>query len=113
MPLKSFFANQVPATDTDAWSKDYPINTFYTTNAIRSHLSGSYVYYTRSDSITSAFEDDALLHALAEKRIYTTDDLGKLKSFENVIKGNTKVKSFKELIFAIGVKELGDNSLSG
>ena len=105
--------DEVPATDTDAWSKDYPINTFYTTNAIRSHLSGSYVYYTRSDSITSAFEDDALLHALAEKRIYTTDDLGKLKSFEDVIKGNTKVKSFKELIFAIGVKELGDNSLSG
>lgn len=105
--------DEVPATDTDAWSKDYPINTFYTTNAIRSHLSGSYVYYTRSDSITSAFEDDALLHALAEKRIYTTDDLGKLKNFEDVIKGNTKVKSFKELIFAIGVKELGDNSLSG
>ena len=105
--------NQVPATDTDAWSEEMPIKTLYTTNAIRAHLSGSHVYYTRIDSITSAFEDDAVLHALAEKRIYTTDDLGKLKSFENVIKGNTQVESFNELVFAVEVKALGDNSLSG
>ncbi|MBQ1178502.1 MAG: leucine-rich repeat protein, partial [Bacteroidaceae bacterium] len=105
--------NQVPATDGDAWSEEMPIKTLYTTNAIRAHLSGSHVYYTRIDSITSAFEDDAVLHALAEKRIYTTDDLGKLKSFENVIKGNTQVESFNELVFAVEVKALGDNSLSG
>ena len=105
--------NQVPATDTDAWSEEMPIKTLYTTNAIRAHLSGSHVYYTRIDSITSAFEDDAVLHALAEKRIYTTDDLGKLKSFENVINGNTQVESFNELVFAVEVKALGDNSLSG
>ena len=106
-------SNEVPATDTDAWSEEMPIKTLYTTNAIRAHLSGSHVYYTRIDSITSAFEDDAVLHALAEKRIYTTDDLGKLKSFENVIKGNTQVESFNELVFAVEVKALGDNSLSG
>lgn len=105
--------DQVAATDADAWSEDTHIPMLYTTNATRAHLSGSYVYYTRIDSISSAFVDDAVIHALAEKRIYTTDDLGKLKSFEDVIKGDTEVKSFKELIFAIGVKELGDNSLSG
>ena len=105
--------DEVPATDADAWSEDTHIPMLYTTNAIRAHLSGSYVYYTRIDSISSAFENDAVIHALAEKRIYTTDDLGKLKSFENVIAGNTNIERFRELIFATEVEELGDNSLNG
>ena len=105
--------DQVAATDADAWSEDTHIPMLYTTNATRAHLSGSYVYYTRIDSISSAFVDDAVIHALAEKRIYTTDDLGKVKSFENVIKGNTEVESFMELVYAVEVEELGDNSLSG
>ena len=105
--------DQVAATDADAWAEDTHIPMLYTTNATRAHLSGSYVYYTRIDSISSAFENDAVIHALAEKRIYTTDDLGKLKSFENVIAGNINIERFRELIFATEVEELGDNSLSG
>lgn len=105
--------DQVAATDADAWAEDTHIPMLYTTNATRAHLSGSHVYYTRIDSISSAFEDDAVIHALAEKRIYTTDDLCKLKSFENIINGNTEITKFDELMYALEVKMLGDNSLSG
>ena len=105
--------NEAPATDKNAWSEDTPISIFYTPNSVREHISGSRVYYTRGDSICTPFEDDALLHALAEKRIYTMDDLTTLKSAENLIKGNTEVKKFNELIMAVEITELGDNSLSG
>ena len=105
--------NEAPATDGNAWSEDTPIGIFYTPNSYREHISGSRVYYTRGDSIGSAFEDDALLHALAKKRIYTIDDITTLKSAENLINGNTEVKKFNELIMAVEVTELGDNSLSG
>ena len=105
--------DEAPATDANAWSEDTPIGVFYAPNSIRKHISGSRVYYTCGDSIGSAFEDDALLHALAKKRIYTIDDLTTLKSAENLINGNTEVKKFNELIMAVEVTELGDNSLSG
>ena len=105
--------NEVPATDKNAWSEDTPIDIFYTSNSVREHISGSRVYYTRGDSIASPFVDDALLHALAEKRIYTIEDLTYLNSAENLINGNTEVKKFNELVMAVEVKELGDNSLSG
>ena len=105
--------NEVPATDSDAWAEENTIKVFYTTNAIRKHLSGSYVYYTRGDSIASPFEDDVLLRTLAEKRIYTMYDMIKLNDVENLINGNSEVKRFVELAMAISVKELGDNSLSG
>ena len=105
--------NEAPATDGNAWSEDTHIGVFYTPNSVREHISGSRVYYTRGDSISSAFVDDAVLHALAEKRIYTTEDLANLTSAENLINGNTEVKKFNEFIFAVDVKELGDNSLSG
>ena len=105
--------NEAPATDKNAWSEDTHIGIFYTPNSVREHISGSRVYYTRGDSISSAFVDDAVLHALAEKRVYTTEDLANLTSAENLINGNTEVKKFNEFIFAVDVKELGDNSLSG
>ena len=105
--------NEAPATDKNAWSEDTHIGIFYTPNSVREHISGSRVYYTRGDSIGSAFVDDAVLHALAEKRVYTTEDLANLTSAENLINGNTEVKKFNEFIFAVDVKELGDNSLSG
>ncbi|MBR5332853.1 MAG: leucine-rich repeat protein [Muribaculaceae bacterium] len=105
--------NEAPATDKNAWSEDIPVGIFYTPNSIREHISGSRVYYTRGDSIGTPFEDDALLHALAEKRIYTMDDLTTLKSAENLINGNTEVKKFNELIMAVEITELGDNSFSG
>ena len=105
--------DEAPATDANAWSEDTHIGIFYTTNSVREHISGSRVYYTRGDSIGTPFEDDALLHALAEKRIYTMDDLTTLKSAENLIKGNTEVKKFNELIMAVEITELGNNSLSG
>ena len=105
--------DKAPATDANAWAKNTPIQILYTTNATRAHLSGSYVYYTRTDSIASAFEEDAVIHALADKRIFTIDDLCAQKSFENVVNGNTEIENFMELIYAVEVKELGDNSLSG
>ena len=105
--------NEAPATDADAWSEDTHIGVFYAPNSVREHISGSRVYYTRGDSIGSPFEDDALLHALAEKRIYTMYDLADLNDVENLINGNTEVKKFNELIMAVKVTELGDNSLSG
>lgn len=105
--------DEAPATDANAWSEDTHIGIFYTTNSVREHISGSRVYYTRGDSIGTPFEDDALLHALAEKRIYTMYDLTTLKSAENLIKGNTEVKKFNELIMAVEITELGNNSLSG
>ena len=105
--------NEIPATDKNAWSEDTPIGIFYTSNSVREHLSGSRVYYTRGDSIASPFKDDALLRLLAEKRIYTMSDLTTIKSAENLINGNTDVKKFNELVMAVEVKELGDNSLSG
>ena len=105
--------DKAPATDANAWAKNTPIQILYTTNATRAHLSGSYVYYTRTDSIASVFEEDAVIHALADKRIFTIDDLCAQKSFENVVNGNTEIENFMELIYAVEVKELGDNSLSG
>ena len=105
--------NEVPATDSDAWSEDKTIKVFYVPNALRAHLSGSYVYYTRGDSIASTFEDDAVLYALAEKRIYTTNDVAGMTSMENVLNGNTQVKVFNELMLAVDVTELGNNSLGG
>ena len=105
--------NESPATDGDAWSKDKTIKVFYAPNTIRDHISGSHAYYTRGDSIASPFEDDALLRALAEKRIYTENDLSTLKDVENLINGNSGIKYFNELTMAVRVKELGDNSLSG
>ncbi len=105
--------NEVPATDADAWSEKTPIAIFYTPNSYRDHISGSRVYYTRGDSIASPFEDDALLRALAEKRIFTMNDFATLESVDNLINGNSEIKKFNELIMAVEVKELGDNSLSG
>ena len=105
--------NEAPATDENAWSEDSRIKMFYTPNSYRKHISGSRVYYTRGDSIASPFEDDVLLRALAEKRIYTMDDLGTLTDIENLINGNSGIKRFFELAKAVKVKELGDNSLSG
>ena len=105
--------NEVPATDADAWSEKTPVGIFYTPNSYRDHISGSRVYYTRGDSIASPFEDDALLRALAEKRIFTMNDFATLESVDNLINGNSEIKKFNELIMAVRVKELGDNSLSG
>ena len=106
-------AKEVPATDANAWAEDTPIGIFYAPNSYRDHISGSRVYYTRGDSIDSPFEDDVLLRALAEKRIYTMYDLADLNNVENLINGNSEIKSFNELVMAVEVKELGDNSLSG
>lgn len=106
-------ADEAPATDGNAWSEDTPIGIFYTPNSYREHISGSRVYYTRGDSIDSPFEDDVLLRALAEKRIYTMYDLVGLNDVENLINGNSDIKKFNELVMAVDVKELGDNSLSG
>ena len=39
-------------------------------------------------------------------------DLALLKDVENVINNNTDIKKFNELVFAVSVSELGDNSLS-
>ncbi len=105
-------ANEAPATDANAWSDDQYVGIFYTPNSYRNHISGSRVYYTRGDSIASPFEDDVLLRALAKKRIYTMYDLATLKDVENLINGNSEVKNFNELVMAVEVKELGDNSLS-
>ena len=104
---------EAPATDDDAWSKDTKINVFYAPYSYFDHISGSHAYYTRGDSISYAFEDDALMYALAEKRIYTTNDLASIKSVDNLIAGNIHIKKFNELGLADKVKELGDNSLSG
>ena len=105
--------SEPPATDDDAWSKDTKINVFYAPYSYYDHISGSHAYYTRGDSISYAFEDDALMYALAEKRIYTTNDLAIIKSMDNYIAGNVHIKKFNELGLAVEVKELGDNSLSG
>ncbi|MBQ2126913.1 MAG: leucine-rich repeat protein, partial [Bacteroidaceae bacterium] len=105
--------NEVPATDGDAWAEEKNIKVFYVPNAIREHLSGSRVYYTRGDSISSPFVDDAVMHAMAGKRIYTIADIAGLTDFENVVNGNTAITKFNELMFAVGVTRLGDNSLSG
>ena len=105
--------NEVPATDGDAWAEEKTIKVFYVPNAIREHLSGSRVYYTRGDSISSPFVDDAVMHAMAGKRIYTISDIAGLTDFENVVNGNTAITKFNELMFAVGVTRLGDNSLSG
>ena len=105
--------NEVPTTDGDAWADEKTIKVFYVPNAIREHLSGSRVYYTRGDSIASPFADDAVLHALAEKRIYTLKDVSRMKEFENIVNGNTGITLFNELLLAVEVTVLGDNSLSG
>lgn len=102
-----------PDTDGNAWSEDSPVGVFYVPNACKADVSGSRVYYSRGDSITSPFMDDVVLHALAEKRIYTIYDLMKLKDVENLVNGNTEVKLFNELMFAVDVTELGDSSLCG
>ena len=104
--------NEAPATDADAWSEDVNVGIFYTPNSYRNHISGSRVYYTRGDSIASPFKDDALMRELAEKRIYTMYDLAELNDVEDLINGNSEVKDFNELVMAVEVKELGDNSLS-
>jgi hypothetical protein len=105
--------NEIPATDGDAWAEEKTIKVFYAPNAIREHLSGSRAYYTCGDSIASPFEDDAVMHALAEKRIYANYDMVGMKDFEHVLNGNTKITKFNELLCAIDVTILGDNSLSG
>ena len=105
--------NEAPATDANAWSEDMNVGIFYTPNSYRDHISGSRVYYTRGDSIASPFIEDALMRALAEKRIYTMNDLTTLKDVENLVNGNSEIKKFRELVMAVEVKELGDNSLSG
>ena len=105
--------DEAPATDSDAWSEDYPVSILYTPNSYREHISGSHVYYTRIDSIGSPFESDATMYALAEKRIYNMFDIMVLKDVENLVNNNTDIKKFNELIFAVSVSELGDNSLSG
>ena len=105
--------NEAPATDKDAWDEKNRVETFYAPNAYCHHLMGSHAYYTRSYSMTSPFEDDALMRALAQKRIYTTNDLAKVTSADNLITGNTEVKYFNELLFAEGIKTLGDNTFRG
>ena len=40
-------------------------------------------------------------------------DLADLNDVENLINGNSEIKSFNELVMAVEVKELGDSSLSG
>ena len=105
--------DEAPSTDSDAWSEDYHVSILYTPNSYREHISGSYVYYTRIDSIASPFKDDALLHALSEKRIFNIFDMVLFKDVENIVNNNTDIKVFNELMLAISVSELGDNSLSG
>ena len=105
--------NEVPATDADAWDEETTIAVFHAPNAIRKHLAGSRVYYTRGDSIASSFAEDAVLRALAEKRVYTLKDVSLMKEFENIVNGNTRITLFNELLLALEVTVLGDNSLSG
>ena len=104
---------EVPATDSDAWDEDKTIAVFHTPNAIREHLTGSHVYYTRGDSIASSFAEDAVLRALAVKRVYTLKDVSLMKDFEHIVNGNTEITLFNELLLAVEVSVLGDNSLSG
>ena len=105
--------NEAPATDENAWWEDKTIKLFHVPNAYRQHISGSKAYYTRCDSISSPFADDALIRALAEKRIYTMFDMLDLKNVENIVNGNSEITLFNELMFAIGVSELGDHSFGG
>ena len=105
--------NEVPATDGDAWAEEKTIMVFYAPNAIRDHLAGSRAYYTRGDSIASPFAEDAVIRAMAEKRIYTIMDMYGMKDFEHIVNGNTEITLFNELLFAMEVTMLGDNSLSG
>lgn len=105
--------NEAPATDKNAWDEKNRVETFYAPNAYCHHLKGSHAYYTRSYSMTSPFEDDALMRALAQKRIYTTNDLAKVTSADNLITGNTEVKYFNELLFAEGIKTLENNTFHG
>ena len=73
--------DEAPSTDSDAWSEDYHVSILYTPNSYREHISGSYVYYTRIDSIASPFKDDALLHALSQKRIFNIFDMVPVDDF--------------------------------
>ena len=104
--------DEAPATDKNAWSEKTNIGILYTPNSIREHISGSRVYYTRCDSIASPFADEVVLRALADKRIYTSYDIAKLSDVENLINGNSEIKTFNELVMAIETTKLGDNSLS-
>lgn len=105
--------NEAPATDKNAWDENCPIGTIYAPHAYCGHLMGSHVYYTRSSAMLSPFEDDAVMRALAQKRIYTTDDLAKVTSADSLITGNAEVKYFNELLCADSIKTLGDNAFCG
>lgn len=86
--------------------------TAYTTNAEHDNYTAAARIYNNVDTIATGFEDDRTLQVMAKKAIYLGTDLVNLKSFENVVNGEG-IGKFKELIYAMNVTTLGDNSLNG
>lgn len=68
--------------------------------------------YNNMDSIVTGFQDEEALLVLAKRQIYTVEDLTRLPNFENYVNG-TDLGKFNELMFALKIKTLGDNSFSG
>ena len=84
----------------------------YCTNANKMNYATTQRIYSHVDTIMSGFEDDEVLLALAKKHIYTSEDLIKLHDIENVLNG-MDIINFNELMYALRVKQLGNNSFSG
>lgn len=86
--------------------------TAYTTNAEHDNYTAAARIYNNVDTIATGFEDDRTLQVMAKKGIYLGTDLANLNSFENVVNGEG-IGKFMELIYALNVTTLGDNSLNG
>ena len=86
--------------------------TLYCTNAERQNYASTQRLYSHVDTIMSGFEDDEVLLSLAKKHVYTSEDLMMLTDIENIMNGKD-IANFNELMYALQVKRLDNNSFSG
>ena len=87
--------------------------TLYCTNIARPNYAATQRIYSHVDTIKTGFEDYEVFFYLAQKHIYTSEDLIKLHDIENIFNGNKNIANFNELMYALQVKRLDKNSFSG
>ena len=107
-----FLTDQFASSESsDPWEAD--IDVVYVPQSQLADYMSDPALTRRTQNVTSVFEDDAVLKALADKEHYFPSEYLELESVEGIFTGNTDITSFNEFQYFQNVKTLEDGVFRG
>ena len=108
-----FLCDSKPKAHEDAFDNDIPMGMFSVLGKLKNAYIGDDYYITHCTALNTQFYDEALTKLLAKADIFTMADVMWLGSMENIVEGNTDIKTIREAMLMANVETLGDHSFAG